>query len=79
VFEARERRADPPADLIGIDLGLSNIAFDSDGNSYSGTHLNRVHHRHHALRQKLQQKGTKSAKRLLKKRRRRERRFAATI
>jgi IS605 OrfB family transposase len=77
--EARERRADPPPDLIGIDLGLSNIAFDSDGNSYSGTHLNRVRHRHHALRQKLQQKGTKSARRLLRKRHRKERRFATNL
>jgi putative transposase len=77
--EARERTTERPADLIGIDLGVANIAFDSDGNSYSGTHLNRVRHRHHALRRKLQQRGTKSAKRLLKKRRRKERRFAANV
>ena len=66
--ESPEATAALPVDLIGIDLGVANIAFDSDGNRYSGTHVNKVRHRHHALRSKLQKKGTKSAKRLLKKR-----------
>jgi len=77
--EAPEAQAEMPTDLIGVDLGVANIAVDSDGNSYSGTHVNRVRYRHHALRRKLQQKGTKSAKRLLKKRRRKEQRFASNI
>jgi putative transposase len=64
-------------DLIGVDLGVACIAFDSDGNSYSGKQINKVRHRNKALREKLQKKGTKSAKRLLRKRRRKERRFAA--
>ena len=63
-------------DLIGIDLGVANIAFDSDGNRYSGTQVNKVRHRNYALRKKLQKKGTKSAKRLLRKRKRKEQRFA---
>jgi hypothetical protein len=75
-IEVEGPKAEVPSDLIGVDLGVANIAFDSDGNSYSGTHLNRVRHRHHALRQKLQKKGTKSAKRLLKRRSRKEQRFA---
>jgi putative transposase len=58
---------------------VANIAFDSDGNNYSGSHLNKARHRHHALRGKLQKKGTKSAKRLLKKRRRKEQRFATNV
>lgn len=77
--EVEEPKAEVPSDLIGVDLGVSNIAFDSDGNNYSGAHLNRARHRHHALRRKLQTKGTKSAKRLLKKRRRKERRFATNL
>jgi putative transposase len=63
-------------DFLGIDLGLKNIAADSDGETYSGAHLANLRKRHNRLRRKLQKKGTKSAKRLLKKRRRKERRFA---
>jgi putative transposase len=63
-------------DLIGVDLGIANIAFDSDGNSYSGKQLNKVRHRHHGLRRRLQKKNTKSAKRLLRRRSKKERRFA---
>jgi IS605 OrfB family transposase len=74
--EVEQAKIALPTDLIGIDLGIANIAFDSDANSYSGTRLNKVRHRNQALRQKLQKKGTKSAKRLLRKRRRKERRFA---
>lgn len=63
-------------DMIGVDLGIANTAFDSDGNCYGGKQLNKVRHRNHALRQKLQQKGTKSAKRLLRRRKKKEQRFA---
>jgi transposase len=75
-IEAPETKSELPFDVLGVDLGIANIAFDSDGNSYSGAHLNKVRHRNHALRQKLQRKGTKSAKRLLKRRRKKEQRFA---
>jgi IS605 OrfB family transposase len=61
---------------LGVDLGVKNIATDSDGNNYSGGQVNGLRHRHFKLRQRLQRKGTKSAKRLLKKRRQKERRFA---
>lgn len=64
-------------DLLGVDLGIANIAFDSDGNRYSGKQVNKVRHRHKSLREKLQEKRTKSAKRLLKKRKRKEQRFAS--
>jgi putative transposase len=62
-------------DLIGVDLGIANIAFDSDGNRYSGAHINKVRHRNKSLRKKLQKKGTKSAKRLIRRRGKKERRF----
>ena len=71
---------DPPAldpqGFLGVDLGIVNIATDSDGETYSGQHLNSVRHRHRRLRKKLQKKGTKSAKRRLKKLSGKERRFA---
>jgi putative transposase len=63
-------------DVLGVDMGLAIIAADSDGKKYSGKALNKIRHRNRALRRKLQNKGTKSAKRLLKKRSRKESRFA---
>jgi len=68
-----------PDDWLGVDLGIVNIAADSDGETYSGGHLNSLRKRHAKLRQRLQQTGTKSAKRLLKKRRRKEHRFATHV
>jgi putative transposase len=68
-----------PNDWLGVDLGLVNIAVDSDNTAHSGkeVRLRRYHNR--TLRTKLQSKGTKSAKRLLKKRRRKESRFARHV
>jgi IS605 OrfB family transposase len=66
-----------PHGFLGVDLGIVNIATDSDGICHSGKQLNRVRHRARRLRTKLQTKNTRSAKRLLKKRARREARFAA--
>jgi putative transposase len=63
------------SDFLGVDLGIANIAADSDGLIYSGKTLQGVRHRYQRLRSKLQRKGTRSAKRLLRKRRQRERRF----
>lgn len=70
-FEAEE--------ALGVDLGIVNIATDSDCETYSGAQVNNLRRRHVKLRAKLQQKGTKSAKRLLKKRRRKECRFARDV
>jgi IS605 OrfB family transposase len=63
-------------EFLGVDLGIKNIAADSDGNTYSGGHVNNLRKRHAKIRQRLQSKGTKSAKRLLRKRKRKEKRFA---
>jgi putative transposase len=62
--------------VLGIDLGVTNIAVDSDGQVHSASHINNVRHRHRRLRAKLQAKGTRSAKRKLKSLSGRERRFA---
>jgi len=61
---------------LGVDLGIVNIAVDSEGNVYSGSIVKSIRHRHRRLRAKLQSKGTPRAKRLLRKRRAREGRFA---
>ncbi len=62
---------------LGIDLGIVNIAVDSEGNVYSGAMVKSIRHRNNRLRAKLQSKGTKAAIRLLKMRRRKEQHFGA--
>jgi len=68
-----------PDGWLGVDLGVVNVAADSDGAIYSGGHLNGLRMRHVRLRARLQSKGTRSASRLLKKRRLKERRFARNV
>jgi len=73
---------DTPIDVegfLGVDLGVKNIAVDSDGNIHSAQHLLNVRHRHRRLRKKLQKKGTHSAKRLLKHLSGKEQRFARDV
>lgn len=79
VVDVPEPPANKPDGWLGVDLGITNIAADSDGETYSGGHLNGLRKRHAKLRARLQAKGTKSAKRLLKKRRRKEQRFAQNV
>lgn len=66
-------------DVIGIDLGIANIAVTSDGEIFAGNVVNSVRYRYRRLRTKLQKKGTRSAKRLLRKLSGRERRFAKNV
>ena len=61
---------------LGVDLGVVNIAVDSDGQVHSASHINNVRHRHRRLRAKLQARGTRSAKRKLMRLSGKERRFA---
>ena len=52
--------------VLGIDLGIVNLATDSDGKNYSGEALEKNRRIHAHRRRNLQHKGTKSAKRKLK-------------
>ena len=61
---------------LGIDLGVTNIAVDSDGETYSGSTIKNMRHRHRRLRRKLQRKGTHGARRRLRQLAGQERRFA---
>ena len=61
---------------LGVDLGVANIATDSDGNVYSGSKVKNIRFRHRRLRTALQKAGTKSAKRHLRKLSGKEARFA---
>ncbi|HKW21105.1 MAG TPA: RNA-guided endonuclease TnpB family protein [Ktedonobacterales bacterium] len=79
--DAPEPTPDDVSDYLGVDLGIVNIATTSDGEIINHgpkmihAHVNTVRARYSRFRAKLQQKGTKSAKRLLKKRSGREMRF----
>lgn len=67
--------AEQPEGTLGVDLGIINLATDSDGDTFSGAQVEQVRQRMLNLRAALQKKGTKSAKRHLKRLRRKERRF----
>jgi IS605 OrfB family transposase len=62
-------------DWLGVDLGIVNLAIDSDGKVQSGKETRKHRRKTQKLRSALQRKGTKSAKRHLKKMRRREQSF----
>jgi putative transposase len=66
---------DEPQSTLGIDLGIVNLATDSEGESFSGEAVEKNRQRNQALRQRLQKRGTKSAKRHLKKLSGKEARF----
>jgi len=49
----------PSTDFIGVDLGVENIATDSDGERASGAQLERIRQKNHKQRQALQQAAAK--------------------
>jgi putative transposase len=63
-------------EFLGVDLGIANIAADSDGTRYSGSEVKSIRHRQRRLRKKLQKQLTTSANRRLKKLAGKEARFA---
>ncbi|MFJ2833363.1 RNA-guided endonuclease InsQ/TnpB family protein, partial [Streptomyces sp. NPDC087263] len=68
-----------PVGFVGVDLGIVNIATTSTGTRHSGRRLNRRREHDRKLRGKLQQKGTKSARRRAKKHAGKEARRARDI
>ncbi|MEO6809749.1 MAG: transposase [Isosphaeraceae bacterium] len=62
-------------DFLGVDLGIVQLATDSDGNQYSGEAVENVRRRRHKARRSFQKTGTKSAKRRLKAMSRKEANF----
>jgi putative transposase len=64
-----------PLGVIGVDLGIINLATDSDGETWSGAQVEKVRTRYHVRRQRLQAVDTKNSKRRLRKASGRERRF----
>jgi len=73
---APEPEVGEPQGFLGIDMGIVNLAVDSEGNVYSGSLVKSIRHRNKRLRTRLQSKGTRAARKLLHKRKRKESRFA---
>jgi putative transposase len=78
LFVTCEVETPEPIDIegvLGVDLGIVNMATDSDGETFSGEHTECRRQWYQARRQALQKIGTKSAKRHLKRLAGRQRRF----
>lgn len=71
--------AEPKSGTLGVDLGIVNLATDSDGEYFTGAQVQTVRARYHLRRQRLQKVGTKNAKRRLRQMRRRESRFQKDV
>jgi putative transposase len=62
--EAPDLSPAPPAGgTLGVDLGMVNLATDSEGQHFSGATSHVVRARYHLRRRRLQQRGTCNAKR----------------
>jgi IS605 OrfB family transposase len=64
-----------PIEFLGVDLGVANIAADSDGTEHSGKDVEHVRRKHNLQRKRLQRKGTKGAKKKLRRLAGKEARF----
>jgi len=70
-----EKQIENPDDILGVDLGVTNLATTNDGVRFSGEKCEAVRKRYSALKARLQSVGTWDAKKHLKRISRRERRF----
>lgn len=70
-----EAEAFTPTGVIGIDLGLVNVATDSEGHQYTGEPVKKARKKYRRLRQLLQPRKTRSSRKHLQKARRKESRF----
>jgi IS605 OrfB family transposase len=61
----RQEPAAQDGGTLGVDLGIVNLATDSAGERFTGTRIRVARRRYHTHRQRLQQCGTRSAKKRL--------------
>jgi putative transposase len=66
-------------DMLGVDMGVTNLAVDSDGDFHRGNHITSVRCRQQRLRRRLQKKRTRSATRRLRHLAGKEYRFANDV
>jgi len=67
ICDIQEKEKNIFQDILGVDLGIVNIAVDSDGIAFSGSNIEEKRQWHSKRRTILKRVGTKSAKRRLKK------------
>jgi len=79
VIELPDQPIRETKDVVGVDLGIKNIAVCSDGSKFTGEQVQKVRNRYDRLRSALQSKGTRSAKRHLKKMSGREKKFMRDV
>ena len=65
--DAPEGTPIPVTDFLGVDLGIANIATDSDGGQHSGKPVDDVRRKHNLQRKRLGRRNTKGAKKKLKR------------
>src|SRR5262249_13982918 len=70
---------EPDGGVLGVDLGMVNLATDSKGETFSGVSVKQARTRYHTRRQRLQKVNTKNAKRRLRQHAGRERRFQKDV
>jgi putative transposase len=75
IVELPEDAPIEPTDWLGVDLGMVNLAVDSDGNPFSGEPTEKVRRKYSGRRKGLNRRGTQSARRRLCKIRKREANF----
>jgi IS605 OrfB family transposase len=68
-----------PSGILGVDMGIDNIAVDSEGQFYDQGTIKQVRSRYARLRADLQSKGTKSSRRKLRRTANSESRFVGTV
>ena len=66
-------------EVLGVDLGICNVATDSTGEQFTGSAVRKKRSRFVARRAALQRRGSRSAKRRLQQMRRREYRYMRDI
>ncbi|HUZ79709.1 MAG TPA: RNA-guided endonuclease TnpB family protein [Thermoplasmata archaeon] len=75
IVEAPDVSPYEPQGALGVDLGVVNIATDSDGTTYSSEPVDKVRGKADRLKGRLQRAGTRSARRHLQRAARRESNF----
>ncbi|MFB6272526.1 MAG: RNA-guided endonuclease InsQ/TnpB family protein [Salinibacter sp.] len=77
------RRDDEPPEpsgrVVGVDIGMMNLATSSIGHKFSGRYAQHIRRHHRNIRSAIQSKGTASARRTLKRLQGKERRQTAAI
>jgi len=71
--------SDEPIGYIGVDVGLVNLATDSDGEAYTGQQVKAVRKRRFTHRQRLQKRNTRRSRARLRKAAKKEARFQRNV